>query len=123
MQTAALTLTSGVTITVTAWPYATFAACLADYRALLRAHREHAAFAEGGHLPEQVLLDRFLLANIHREPDRAQVTAADHPDLLEAVHVLNRVETVVAKPLGLYQRLLQAEMAVMETPTGGTLPG
>lgn len=123
MQTAALTLTSGVTITVTAWPYASFAACLADYRALLKAHREHAAFAEGSDLPEQVLLDRFLLANIHSGKDRAQVTAADYPELLEAVHALNRVETVVAKPLGLYQRLLQAEMTSLETPTAATSPG
>lgn len=123
MQTAALTLSSGVTVTVTAWPYASFAACLADYRALLKAHRERAAFTEGSTLPEQLLLDRFLLANVPSDADRAQVTAADYPELLEAVHVLNRVETVVAKPLGLHQRLLQAEITVMEMPTDGTLPG
>lgn len=108
-----LTLQSGVSVTVHAWPYLTFTASFLDFRHLLSAFRGAAGGEEAG-LPQQLLLDRVLLSSVPGEADRQQVMAADLPELLEAIYDLNRLEDVAAKPLSLYTRLLQAETGSLE---------
>ncbi|MBZ9715275.1 hypothetical protein [Deinococcus multiflagellatus] len=109
------TLASGVTITLEPWPYKAFAAGYADLRTLLKAFRERASDSPDQEEHLQPLLDRVLLAAIPSDEDRTQVHGPDLPDLLQAIFDLNRVEDVAAKPLGLYQRLLQAELSTLET--------
>lgn len=117
--TAAVTLHSGATVTVCAWSYLNFSASLADYRNLLAAFRERIG-AGTGELPQQLLLDRVIMAAVPAEADRGLIMAADLPLLLDAIFVLNRVEDITAKSLGLHMRLLQAEASALETPLNST---
>ncbi|MBZ9715491.1 hypothetical protein [Deinococcus multiflagellatus] len=110
------TLTSGATITLEPWSYKTFGACYADLRAVLKAFRERASDSPSQEEDLQLLLDRVLLAAVPRAEDRDQVLGPDLADLLGAIFDLNRVDEVAAKPLSLYQRLLQAELSTLETP-------
>lgn len=118
----AVTLNSGVSIMVQAWPYQRFTANYLDFRALLAAIREHAGFQEDGELPQQALVDRVVLASVPEADDRARLTVADLPELLEAVFDLNRLMEMAAKPLSLYTRLLQAEMDHLEAHPTSTSP-
>lgn len=117
---APLDLTSGVTITLTPWPYLHFAARYAEYRRLLTAFRERAIFREDSEHPQDTLLERVILGAVPSEGDREQILTPDLGLLLEAIHDLNRLDEVAAKPLGLYQRLLQAESSALETPSAPT---
>lgn len=112
----ALTLQSGASITLHAWPYRVFSANFLDFRHLLSAFRIMA----GGEVeaPQQMLLDRVLLSSLPDQTDRDAVQVADLPEVLDAIFDLNRLEDVAAKPLSLYLRLLQAENDVLETRAG-----
>lgn len=114
--TSALTLQSGLSITLRAWPYLTFTANYLDFRNLLLAFREHAQFAADSDLPQQALINRVVAASVPEEKDRELMAAGDIGALLEAIFELNRLTDVAAKPLSLYQRLLQAEMSSLEPP-------
>lgn len=119
----AVTLNSGLSIMLQAWPYTRFTANYLDFRALLKALREHAGFQEDGELPQQALIDRVVLASVPEGKDREALQVADLPELLEEISELNRLMAMAVKPLSLYTRLLQAEMDSLEAPTPpSTLP-
>ncbi|GGL18347.1 hypothetical protein [Deinococcus radiotolerans] len=113
---APLDLVNGTTVTVMPWPYLHFAARYAEYRKLLRSFRERAVFNEDGEHPQDLLIERVVTGAVESEADRAQIHAADIGNLLQVIHDLNRLDDVAAKPLSLYQRLLQAESSALETP-------
>lgn len=105
-------LQSGANVTVQAWSYLHFAANYADYRALLAAFRERVGGTSGDE-PQQLLLDRVVLASVPKLEDRELLGAADLPDLLVAIAELNTLPDIAGKALDLLQQLQQAELQAL----------
>ncbi|MFC4636992.1 hypothetical protein [Deinococcus hohokamensis] len=121
----AVTLRSGLTITVEAWPYKRFAACYTNFRNLLQAARETAGFENESEYDLQQLLDRVVLESVPEESDRVRIQTPDLEALIDAIEGLNNVRGVVAKLLSSYAGLLRAEADSLESQfelTSTTLP-
>lgn len=103
---------SRASITVQAWSYLHFAANYADYRTLLASFRERVGGAAGDE-PQQLLLDRVILASVPRPEDRELLGAADLPDLLVTIAELNSLSDIAGKALDLLQQLQQAEIQAL----------